>query len=579
MTDFQWVLEVQEPGQRTKGGPGSGNWRHTGLGGQHGGSDPGGGLGDTISWTKGQEAVATRTATDWYQHWEKSLSGEERHAVIDYTAMGYSPINGILRGDQKWFTKGKPEKMARRSIPALDQALERSSLPETTVTHRGMCKQSTSDCFEEYGSLQPGDEFTDRGYVSTSLISPHWHQEQALQVHITVPKGSKAAYVEAISGRKEWELLIQRGARFRVTGRREEAGKLHIDVILMAQGDLAPIPSDDIFEKQWLAKDQPESDKFTWELGDITIFKKGEKMSGFDWTLEVIAPEASKGGPGSGNWGHGGLPGIWGGSSPGGGLGRVCRRPEGDEIRDGANGTLRISDAMSRETRMTSWRTAARSERGAVKNKLVTALAETSGEPYDTCNKIVKQWSHSSNDTDMRSLAIQRDAGEEFGEDLSDFTKRKIKYMEERASQYPYLGDTPDYHPLYPEDVQRRVLRAEYDNTQKFLREQGIGPDDLVTLYRGSRWRRDVTAGWNEGDEVAFHDNVLASWSLDAGVARMFMRHGTSGKDGVLLRINVPARMIFSTALTGIGCLTEGEVVLLGGRGTAEVMQISKGYD
>ena len=175
-------------------------------------------------------------------------------------------------------------------------------------------------------------------------------------------------------------------------------------------------------------------------------------------------------------------------------------------------------------------------------------------------------------------MAIQRDAAEEFDEDLSDFTKYNINDLEQQAAWSPGHAVAAWLNPLYPEDVQRRVLRAQYDNTQKFLREQGIGPDDVVTLYRGSRWNREVTKDWKEGGKVAFHDNTLASWSLSQDVARRFVRSGKEGKDGVLLRVNVPARMIFSTALTGIGCLTEGEIVVLGGRGTAELVEIDRGY-
>ncbi len=72
-------------------------------------------------------------------------------------------------------------------------------------------------------------------------------------------------------------------------------------------------------------------------LGEM-VGNGSKSLTGYDWQLEVVAPEASKGGPGSGNWGHGGLPGVWGGSSPGGGLGKVCRRPEGDEIAEGRQG-------------------------------------------------------------------------------------------------------------------------------------------------------------------------------------------------------------------------------------------------
>jgi len=232
------------------------------------------------------------------------------------------------------------------------------------------------------------------------------------------------------------------------------------------------------------------------------------------------------------------------------------------------------ADAISRAMDKASpaygeWRNARPTERGAAKHKLITELAATSGESYDKCNLFVKQWSRSSNNHMMESLAIQRDAAEEFGVEMSDFTKGRIRELETNE----YYTDRRD--PLYPSDVQRRILRAQYDNTQKFLREQGIGPDDMVTLYRGAKWDKAITKDWKAGQEVAFHDNALASWSLGEDIARVFWRWD-SKKDGVILKINVPASMIFSTALTGNGCLTEGELLLIGGRGTAELIDIRR---
>ena len=298
-------------------------------------------------------------------------------------------------------------------------------------------------------------------------------------------------------------------------------------------------------------------------------------VTDYQWQLEDknVRSEAVKGGPGSGNWGHAGLPGVWGGSSPGGGLGQVCRATSGLGRQEGDGNAWLLDRRMDDASGTTSWNYADKEHRGRVKHKLVTELSETSGVTYAACNSIVKQWSYSSNDQDMRSLAIQRDAAKEFGEELSDFTKRRIKQKEAGCrGPDPYVSGC---NPLYGSEVQRKVLRAQYDNTQKFLREQGIGPDDVVTLYRGAKWDKAITKDWEAGDKIAFHDNTLASWSLSQDVADLFVRRD-SRKDGVLISVNVPAKMIFSTALTGVGCLTEGEVVVLGGRGTAELLDIRR---
>ena len=312
-------------------------------------------------------------------------------------------------------------------------------------------------------------------------------------------------------------------------------------------------------------------------LGEM-LGKETKGLAGYGWSLEVqgVPAEASKGGPGSGHWAHAGRPGFVGGSAPGGGLGKVCRTPTGDEVAQGKKSADAISRAMDGAgLHYGNWRNAMGGERGKIKHKLITELAATSGESYDKCNLFVKQWSKSSNNHTMRSLAIQRDASEEFGVEMSDFTKGRIEELESIVSGSSHSWEGRG-QPLYPSDVQRRILRAQYDNTQKFLREKGIGPDDVVTLYRGAKWDKAVTRDWKAGQEVAFHDNTLASWSLGEDIARQFWRWD-SEKDGVILKINVPASMIFSTALTGNGCITEGELLVLGGRGTAELVDVRRG--
>lgn len=66
------------------------------------------------------------------------------------------------------------------------------------------------------------------------------------------------------------------------------------------------------------------------------------------------------------------------------------------------------------------------------------------------------------------------------------------------------------------------------------------------------------------GREVSLKDsNALESWSLSADTARSFADSGKKGELGITLVMEVPVSRIMSTAATGIGCLTELEVVLL----------------
>lgn len=72
---------------------------------------------------------------------------------------------------------------------------------------------------------------------------------------------------------------------------------------------------------------------------------------------------------------------------------------------------------------------------GLLKDALVRNIAKEAGLEYEEVNTMVAQWAESSNDTDMRSLALQRDAAAEFGIELSQFQKDKISSLEARKAQ------------------------------------------------------------------------------------------------------------------------------------------------
>jgi hypothetical protein len=52
----------------------------------------------------------------------------------------------------------------------------------------------------------------------------------------------------------------------------------------------------------------------------------------------------------------------------------------------------------------------------------------------------------------------------------------------------------------------------------------------------------------------------LSSWAYESLAAESF-----AGDNGVLMRAVVPASRILSTGTTGVGCLSEAEMVVLGG--------------
>lgn len=77
-------------------------------------------------------------------------------------------------------------------------------------------------------------------------------------------------------------------------------------------------------------------------------------------------------------------------------------------------------------------RTPGRAE--ALKDSAVDRLAKRAGVSYNVANRLVGQWAISANDSDMRSLAIQRDIAAEFGLALSPWQQDKLRRLEKEAS-------------------------------------------------------------------------------------------------------------------------------------------------
>jgi hypothetical protein len=107
----------------------------------------------------------------------------------------------------------------------------------------------------------------------------------------------------------------------------------------------------------------------------------------------------------------------------------------------------------------------------------------------------------------------------------------------------------------------RSFARAQYDATQADLAARGITE---VTVYRGTG-----VQGVSEGSVTL---RPASSWSSDPSTAREFAATAAD-QDGnaAVLAATVPASRVLSTPSTGVGCLSEDEVVLLGGTLDVEV--------
>ncbi|MBN1632304.1 MAG: hypothetical protein JW990_21310, partial [Thermoleophilia bacterium] len=177
--------------------------------------------------------------------------------------------------------------------------------------------------------------------------------------------------------------------------------------------------------------------------------------------------------------------------------------------------------------------------------------------------KMVAGWAETSADHDTEAIVLQEAARAEFG---LVGTRRSVPSVEDgwpeiEVDRYKKLRGGPAF------DGYRAFARAQYDATQKMLKDAGVTE---VVLWRGGRVEAGTTpAGveWGLGP-VQAKQNPLTSWSTQAGVAMGFIDYAGQGdataEPAIMVSV-VPAERILSTPATGMGCLSESEAVILGG--------------
>lgn len=172
---------------------------------------------------------------------------------------------------------------------------------------------------------------------------------------------------------------------------------------------------------------------------------------------------------------------------------------------------------------------------------------------------LVSGWAGTSNDSSVQSLAMQDSAIKEFG--LKDTQGWKTIVSDSVKTELDKNGD-----------MYQAFLRAQYDSTQQFFKENKITD---VTAYRGFDFTGtsdDNLPDWAKGpmsSDSAYHGKgdiplrPLSSFSYSWTTAHPFAGYGGNG---LLISGKIPVARILSTAVTGLGCLGERELVVLGGK-------------
>ena len=186
---------------------------------------------------------------------------------------------------------------------------------------------------------------------------------------------------------------------------------------------------------------------------------------------------------------------------------------------------------------------------------------------------LINKWAGTSNDHDPESLAIQETAKRVFGlKDTLDWTMYDQGVAStplENKEVQKFLADNGDIYETF--------LKAQYKLTQDFFKEHGITE---VTVYRGFKFgygaddvpewakqqvennSKDMQSKYQGKDllppyQATIPLRPLSSFSYSPLTAYNFATR-------VVATATIPVKDILSTALTGVGCLHEKELVVLG---------------
>jgi len=343
------------------------------------------------------------------------------------------------------------------------------------------------------------------------------------------------------------------------------------------------------------------------ELDLVTVTEQNLLLEIFRETLDRL----DEGGPGSGNFGHSGRPGLVGGSASGsGGLGyagvadqyQIERKKVIADHRDifgvttpGMSDQAIFSKAMrygavidiqdkrlvetfeaTQATDVVEYEAAHRnpvSPTGIVKMANVSRTMEFVDHPGvspDYCFQQQSSWATTANDSEPEALVLQMAAAKVHGLELSDWQEHQVQKTANNPDAYKRKlwdkANTPTNRAM-----KESYVRATYQATQKVFKNFGFKDTDQVLLFRGIRGMPGLSKGVS-----AYLGNTMESWSFNLATAFYFARESLV-HDGALIARWVSISDIVSSAISGLGCYDEGEVIVLSELADLEVLVLETG--
>jgi hypothetical protein len=194
--------------------------------------------------------------------------------------------------------------------------------------------------------------------------------------------------------------------------------------------------------------------------------------------------------------------------------------------------------------------------------------AKAHGDPQAYTEMILHSWSTGFNNPMYQ--AIQMAVSDEFGLDVELRGSENALYFAREELYKPYEAGF------------RALVRANYDATQAWFKDQGITE---VDLYRGLRVPMNKTDEWISKVDWGAPGTVdkapipgtgtierpllspASAFSVNPDEARYFAElFGNADQRAMVLGAKVPVERVLSTSATGLGSKAEAEVIVLGSK-------------
>lgn len=195
-------------------------------------------------------------------------------SIRSYKANAHADINGQLRKHKGETSKVSDMWSNHQHIRNLDRTMGKTK--EDMHVYRGVEPNSMN-----YKDLNPGDEVTDHGYMSTSLnhrtahtfgkawnYGPDGKPQKTHIWKIHVPKGTEAHHFDAHENDNphEHEVVLHRGTTLKVHHHSEDANHHYVHASVVSQSR-KPMPEESVRSRLGIDSENHEKPKFKFRFG------------------------------------------------------------------------------------------------------------------------------------------------------------------------------------------------------------------------------------------------------------------------------------------------------------------------